>query len=585
MFRYFLLCTLLCATTLFAQDGRVIRFDGGNDVMRIPTAFADELTDNYSYDFYFRQTERRSRFRRLFSHWGNFGDNSAERQEFGTELVGDDIRFRIFDTDNARGRTVDEYFGNVELGTWYHITYVRGDDSTRIYVDCAEAFAFANQPAYANQFTVVGAWLDGRARFATLPGEIDDFTVYGRSLGLDEVCNPGSCGPAPNPFAYYSFDGGSRPNPDNADQRLIANEAGPGPDAVLFNFGQRFNDTITPPGAGCRAMVRDSSAAALNFDGVNDMLIFRINENLPADQLSGADFTVDCHFRYRGTTAVGTEFARLFNVWGTRDERTEFGVEGGRLRVFDFDNRGGTITSLFGPEIVTDQWYRMTYQRSGDSTRIYLDCAEVLAFAHQAAFDLRWFTVGRWPGRPFAGSGFPGDVDELRFYNQPTDAAARCASTSCDADGALLYYSFNEGTPGGDNTGLTTVMDRSGNDYDATLVSFALTGAASNFVAGRVSCNEDDGTVSTPFGGEPTVLAARLYPNPTDGQFTVDLTRDVSFRYLDVLDLTGRRLLRLDANRAGRRLRYDVSALPRGYYYLVGEAADGALLRQAFVRR
>ncbi|MBK9401361.1 MAG: T9SS type A sorting domain-containing protein [Bacteroidetes bacterium] len=79
-------------------------------------------------------------------------------------------------------------------------------------------------------------------------------------------------------------------------------------------------------------------------------------------------------------------------------------------------------------------------------------------------------------------------MDEVSLWNR----ALQPAELSClpvngidtaNAAGLQLYYRFNQGTPGGANTGLTTLTDDAGN-INGTLNNFALTGNASNFIQG-----------------------------------------------------------------------------------------------------
>ena len=48
--------------------------------------------------------------------------------------------------------------------------------------------------------------------------------------------------------------------------------------------------------------------------------------------------------------------------------------------------------------------------------------------------------------------------------------------------GLVSYYTFDQGIAAGTNTGLTTVIDQSGNN-NGTLTNFSLTGSSNNFVA------------------------------------------------------------------------------------------------------
>ena len=77
---------------------------------------------------------------------------------------------------------------------------------------------------------------------------------------------------------------------------------------------------------------------------------------------------------------------------------------------------------------------------------------------------------------------FKGSMDEVRIWNRARTAAEikdnyTKAVAPNDPD-LLLYYSFNQGTAGGDNKGISSVTD--------LLVRLLLTGASSNFVASLV---------------------------------------------------------------------------------------------------
>jgi len=53
-----------------------------------------------------------------------------------------------------------------------------------------------------------------------------------------------------------------------------------------------------------------------------------------------------------------------------------------------------------------------------------------------------------------------------------------------NSSGLAIYYKFNQGTPNGTNTGLTTLTDSTSNNYHGTLQGFALSGTTSNWVTG-----------------------------------------------------------------------------------------------------
>lgn len=81
---------------------------------------------------------------------------------------------------------------------------------------------------------------------------------------------------------------------------------------------------------------------------------------------------------------------------------------------------------------------------------------------------------------------FTGLIDEVRIYDVALSAAQiqadMVSTTSADPTHLKAYYNFDEGTPGGANTGIATLTDLSGNGNHGTLVNFAKTGFTSNWV-------------------------------------------------------------------------------------------------------
>ncbi|WP_316802919.1 MBG domain-containing protein [Pedobacter nototheniae] len=79
-----------------------------------------------------------------------------------------------------------------------------------------------------------------------------------------------------------------------------------------------------------------------------------------------------------------------------------------------------------------------------------------------------------------------GSIDELKIYNAALTQAnvqADMLSTTASVPGNLVaYYSFDQGNPGGNNAGITTLNNDAGANYNGTLYNFALNGTSSNWV-------------------------------------------------------------------------------------------------------
>jgi hypothetical protein len=85
---------------------------------------------------------------------------------------------------------------------------------------------------------------------------------------------------------------------------------------------------------------------------------------------------------------------------------------------------------------------------------------------------------------------FTGQLDEFRVWNTArtqTEIQTNMNTELTTATGLVANYHFNQGTAGGNNSGVTSLTDSSGNSNNGTLTNFALTGATSNWVTSGVS--------------------------------------------------------------------------------------------------
>lgn len=105
--------------------------------------------------------------------------------------------------------------------------------------------------------------------------------------------------------------------------------------------------------------------------------------------------------------------------------------------------------------------------------------------------------TGTIPGNPSSqltlsqnSESFGGAMDDVRIWNtvrtQDQIRANMNVELNGNEAGLVAYYSFNQGTAEGNNTVITTVIDKTTNPSNGTLVSFTKNGTSSNFVTGKV---------------------------------------------------------------------------------------------------
>ena len=87
-----------------------------------------------------------------------------------------------------------------------------------------------------------------------------------------------------------------------------------------------------------------------------------------------------------------------------------------------------------------------------------------------------------------SGETFTGGMDDARVWTIARTDSQILADYDNELTGSetglAAYYKMNEGTPGGDNTSITQLIDATGNGKHATLNNFALTGSTSNYITG-----------------------------------------------------------------------------------------------------
>jgi hypothetical protein len=184
----------------------------------------------------------------------------------------------------------------------------------------------------------------------------------------------------------------------------------------------------------------------------------------------------------------------------------EWAIAGGQMQIycpaFSFNN---TLT------ISTGSWQHIAVTYDGANIKFYLNGVLDNSQAATGTISaISGYKIGKHVSVGCCYLG--GSLDEFRIWNTARTQSQIQANMSCDVvqQAALVaYYRFNEGTTNGTNTGITSAIDYSGNNYCGTLVNFALTGSTSNWTNGAIgTCNSIAGipvTATITLGANPTV--------------------------------------------------------------------------------
>jgi len=276
--------------------------------------------------------------------------------------------------------------------------------------------------------------------------------------------------------------------------------------------------------AGVSLFVQSAAqATALQFAGDGD----RVNIALPAlfSNLPGNDFTFTGRVRVDGIVTSRVLYAQK----DTSNFATVLLGAGGTLVFYVVS--GGTLHSLATSPLTVGQWTHFGARWNAATQQVSLIVNGVAATAGGGSSSTGTngvFTLGT---RTDGAQALNGALDELTLWPAALsdaqiadDAAGNCVGGATP----VLSYDFEVGTPDGNNAGLTTLPDVSGNGVDGTLNNFALTGTTGNWV-------------SSPYQGCADVdlaLTLGAMPNPvTAGDaitWTASLVNSSSFNAANV---------------------------------------------------
>lgn len=222
---------------------------------------------------------------------------------------------------------------------------------------------------------------------------------------------------------------------------------------------------------------------SLNFDGNDHVDGASVNPNLPQ---GNSPRTIEAWINPR-SIQNGT----IFN-YGNFAFNQRFGLLyiGQRLYlVGEFhDSIGSTI-------IGTNQWTHVAISYDGSTAVLYVN-GEVeiqTPLYFSGPFNTTGFNwrMGSGSGVNYGYELFDGVVDEIKVWNSArtqTQVHFDMLAESCGATNLVAYYNFNQGIAGGNNTSVTSLIDRSLSFADGLFINFELTGLTSNFVEGAPVC-------------------------------------------------------------------------------------------------
>ncbi|HTF05171.1 MAG TPA: LamG-like jellyroll fold domain-containing protein [Bacteroidia bacterium] len=307
----------------------------------------------------------------------------------------------------------------------------------------------------------------------------------------------------------------------------------------------------------------------VTFDGNNDY----IEIDSVADDLAGlTTFTVE--FWMQADKNVQTSIrVGMFSVnMPTQSGDNTFIITMGGLNAQDgklliVDNVTGfdfVSTQVIGDNVC----HHIAYVRNGATATMYIDGVSVGTHVPNYTFiPTNRYSLGQEWDISIPSDLYEGKMEEVRIWNTARTASQITTNMynelAGNESGLIAYYPFNQGNPNGPNPGLTFLPDYSPNNNAGTLVNFALSGSVSNWT--RVC----DGLIPPNGIADNAIAEDRYaYPNPATNEIYVSSTfeKPVAVR---ITDISGKTVLQETLQ--GTNPIVDVSALPAGMYFILGE--------------
>jgi hypothetical protein len=228
---------------------------------------------------------------------------------------------------------------------------------------------------------------------------------------------------------------------------------------------------------------QSQTGEALNFDGSNDQVIISNPISSILDPLN--TITVEAWVKSSNTLFNGVIVGNYY----TSSSGMQFLLRrDGNSYAFWVDDGGGfeMVGSAAG-SVITNTWQHLAGVWDGSSLYLYIDGVLV---GTTTGVNGSSFAASSNPvviGRNFYPEPFGGSIDEVRIWSRALTQCDIISYKNCEvsgsATGLIANYHFNQGVNASNNSGVTSLMDDSGNSNAGTLSGFALNGATSNWVA------------------------------------------------------------------------------------------------------
>jgi alpha-tubulin suppressor-like RCC1 family protein len=266
----------------------------------------------------------------------------------------------------------------------------------------------------------------------------------------------------------------------------------------------------------CQFLSYGQVGKVLNFDGTNDQVNLGNSLSAEIDPLN--TITVEAWVYPTQLTAYNGCIVGNY-AYPTDNGQLQFLLrrDGTSYKFIMNDGIGNKEVSA-ASSVVLNTWTHVAGVWDGSTIKIYINGILQATTTGVTGSSFATLTNSFVLGFSLAGApdeAFRGSIDEVRIWSTVRTQTEINNNKSLELilpqTGLLRYYKFNHGIAAGNNAGVTSLTDSSSNANNGTLINFALTGSASNWLGSS--------PVSSPathlnFDGSDDYVALTHYERP-----------------------------------------------------------------------
>ncbi|WP_338814216.1 choice-of-anchor D domain-containing protein [Bernardetia sp. Wsw4-3y2] len=227
---------------------------------------------------------------------------------------------------------------------------------------------------------------------------------------------------------------------------------------------------------------------ALNFDGTDDFVEMHSDFSIPT--AFSSFLTIEFWVKTSGTEQTIMSKEGVFNIHTTDERKLGLAME--------IDGEGSYF--IESNNVIADgNWHHIAITKKGSSVYEFTLWVDGIPQSdREITFNdfvqtSNTFFLGKDNSTVDPLDSFEGELDELRIWDISRSCDAIYSNINNEIDPLsesflIAYYTFNQGTPEGDNSitpAVDNLIDYSANNREGILTNFALSGTTSNWVTGN----------------------------------------------------------------------------------------------------